>query len=169
MNTIECSLVVIFGLPGSGKTTLARALSEQVGMLHLSTDVIRSELGKRTQYEREDKDFIYARMLQRAKIELEKDRGVILDGTFHREAFRVPFRKMAGEYGIPIKWVEVRAKEVVIRDRVSDLRPYSEADFEVYRKIKRDFEPIKDTFLVLHSDTEDLTTMMGKTLEFLST
>jgi predicted kinase len=119
------------------------------------------------QYDPEDKEFIYNQMLERASAEIKKGQGAILDGTFHREASREPFRNLAREYGIPVKWVEVTAKEAVIRDRVSDQRPHSEADFGVYQKIRQDFEPIGDKVLVLHSDTEDLQTMIGKTLEFL--
>lgn len=166
---MDPNLIVIFGLPGSGKSTFARALSAHLGMPHLSTDVIRSELGKRMQYDKEDKEFIYDQMLERATAEVEKGQGVILDGTFHQEASRVPFRNLARQYGIPVKWVEVTAKEAVIRDRVSGQRAYSEADFGVYQKIRRDFEPITEKVLVLHSDTEDLTTLIGKTLEFLNT
>jgi predicted kinase len=102
-------------------------------------------------------------------MELEKGRGVILDGTFHREAARLPFRNLATEYGIPVKWVQVTAEEQVIRDRVSGQRPYSEADFGVFRKLRREFEPPGDEVLILHSDTQDLASMLQKTRQYLDT
>jgi uncharacterized protein len=37
-------LVVTMGLPASGKTTLARALAGQLGLVHLSSDVVRKQL-----------------------------------------------------------------------------------------------------------------------------
>lgn len=37
-------LIVVMGLPASGKTTLAGALADRLGLVHLSSDVIRKEL-----------------------------------------------------------------------------------------------------------------------------
>ena len=39
-----CVLVVISGLPGSGKTTVARAVAERLGAVHLSIDAIEDAL-----------------------------------------------------------------------------------------------------------------------------
>ena len=115
-----------------------------------------------------DKSFIYARMLERARGELQKGKGVILDGTFHREIFRNPFTELGRELGIPVKWIEVTAGEDVVRQRVSGTRPYSEADFGVFQKIRKEFEPLEVKALRLHSDTGDLPEMIEKTVEFLS-
>ncbi|MGA9238240.1 AAA family ATPase [Robiginitalea sp.] len=161
-------LLVVFGLPGTGKTTFARALAERLGLLHFNTDIIRAELGRKQQYDLRDKSFIYTRMLERARGELQKGKGVILDGTFYREIFRNPFAELGRELGIPVKWIEVTAGEDVVRKRVSVARPYSEADFDVFQKIRKEFEPLKVKALQLHSDTEDLPEMIEKTVEFLS-
>jgi len=161
-------LLVVFGLPGTGKTTFARALAARLGMPHFNTDIIRTELGRKQQYDLRDKSFIYARMLERAREELQKGKGVILDGTFHREIFRNPFTELGRDLGIQVKWIELSAKAAIVRERVSGSRPYSEADYEVYLKIRKEFEPLKVEVLRLHSDTEDLPEMIEKTVEFLS-
>jgi predicted kinase len=165
----KASLLVVFGLPGTGKTTFARALAEQLGQVHLNTDIIRSELGKKGQYDNLTKSAIYGQMLRRAREELQKGNSVILDGTFSREAFRDPFTGLGREFGFPVKWIEIRAGEEVVRERVSATRPYSEADFGVYRKIRGEFEPLKGgEVLTLHSDSGDLPAMLAKAVEFLS-
>ena len=161
-------LLVVFGLPGTGKTTFARALAASLGLSHFNTDIIRAELGRKQLYNISDKSFIYARMLERARGELQEGKGVILDGTFHREIFRNPFTKLGRELGIPVKWIEVTAGEDVVRQRVSGTRPYSEADFGVYLKIRKEFEPLEVKALRLHSDSGDLPEMIEKTVEFLS-
>ena len=107
-------------------------------------------------------------MLERARGELQKGKGVILDGTFYREIFRNPFTELGRDLGIPVKWIELSAGEDIVRKRVSVSRPYSEADFEVYQKIRKEFEPLKVEVLRLHSDTEDLPGMIQQTVEFLS-
>jgi predicted kinase len=167
-SSYQATLLIIFGLPGTGKTTFARALAANLGLPHFSTDIIRAELGRKQQYGIGDKSFIYARMMERAQRELQKGRGVILDGTFHREIFREPFTELGGELGIPVKWIEVTAGEDVVRKRVSVARPYSEADFDIFQKIRSEFEPLKGEVLRLPSDTDDLPGMVEKTLEFLS-
>ena len=52
-------LIIIFGLPGTGKTTFAILLSKQLGIKHFNTDIIRSLSGKSQQYNEENKELIY--------------------------------------------------------------------------------------------------------------
>ena len=162
-----CCLVVVFGLPGTGKTTFARALSEELGWLHLNTDVIRSQEGKRQQYDARTKAYIYQRMLEMTRRELEQGKGVVLDGTFFREALRKPFSELAGQLEVPIKWIEIGAGESEVRRRVAGQRPYSEADFEVYKKIRKAFEPLEGPYLSLFSDREALGGMIEKAKAYI--
>ena len=50
-NASGAILLVVFGLPGTGKTTFARALAARLGLPHFNTDIIRAELGRKQQYE----------------------------------------------------------------------------------------------------------------------
>ncbi len=161
-------LLVVCGLPGTGKTTFASALSAHLGLPHINTDIIRAELGKKGKYDPLSKSAIYEQLLRRAGEELQNGKGVILDGTFSREAFREPFARLGRALGIPVKWIEIRAGEDVIRRRVAGPRPYSEADFEVYQKIRGEFEPLKGDVLRLHSDSGELSGMITRALEFLN-
>lgn len=167
MRSIAPKLVVLFGLPGTGKTTIARALSQELGWMHLNTDVIRAGLGKRKQYDEKTKAFIYQKMQDLAETELEGQKGVVLDGTFYRETLRDAFRKLGSRHGIPIRWIEVCAEEGIVRNRVSRQRPYSEADFQVYKKIQEAFEPLHEPCLRVYSDREELPSMIQKSIAFI--
>ena len=167
MKSISPKLVVVFGLPGTGKTTFARALSQELGWRHLNTDVIRAGLGKRKQYDEQTKASIYQKMLDLTQTELERKKGVVLDGTFYREALRDSFRELGSRHGIPLKWIQVCAAEGIVRDRVSTERPYSEADFQVYKKIQEAFEPLREPCLRVYSDREELPSMIQKSLAFI--
>ena len=168
MKPIPPTLVVVFGLPGTGKTTFARALSQELGWRHLNTDVIRAELGKKKQYDERTKASVYREMQDLTAKELDLNKGVVLDGTFYRKALRDSFTDLGNTYGIPLKWIEVCADEEIIRNRVARERPYSEADFQVYKKVKKAFEPLGQEALKVFSDREELPVMIRKAIAFIN-
>lgn len=158
-------IVIVFGLPGSGKTYFASKLALRIGGLHISSDAIRQQQQKR-KYHEEDKMEIYHAML----VLMEKagpDKNVVLDATFYKERIRNMFKDKARSLGINIYFIEMKADELVIKERVSRKRPETEADFTVYFIIKSQFEPLKEEHLILNSDQEDLNIMLDKAEEYI--
>lgn len=145
-------LIIVTGLPGTGKTTFAMALANKLHVHHLNTDMIRDALGKRQQYDDQTKALIYREMRRHTYRYLAAGESVVVDGTFYRADVRAPFVDLTSELGIPLEWIELQAAEEVIKERVSKDRPYSEADFEVYQAIKSVFEPLPSPRLSLRSD-----------------
>lgn len=87
--------IVVCGLMGSGKTTLATTLANLLGSDYLSTDAIRRELlgasptpaaFNEGHYTAESRQHIYNELLRRAAILLRQRVSVVLDGTFIRTA-----------------------------------------------------------------------------------
>lgn len=160
-------LIVVLGLPGTGKTTFARALAAQTGARHLNTDMLRAELGLRGQYDETTKARVYDELLQLTRTTLRQGTPVVLDGTFYRQAFRDRISDLAQETGAVLKWLELRASAETVQQRVSGKRPYSEADFAVYQKIRKAFEPLKVERLSLDSDQQTLEAMLLRAREYL--
>jgi aminoglycoside phosphotransferase family enzyme/predicted kinase len=85
-------VIVVGGLSGTGKSTLARVLGEQLGIELLRTDTIRRELfGQQANqgintgiYQPGLRAQVYDQLMRRAEQRLRKGLSVILDATFQR-------------------------------------------------------------------------------------
>jgi len=161
-------LIMITGLPGSGKTTFAKALAESLNAVHLNTDIIRGRMGKRGQYNEMDKSMIYAKMLKQTESYLHRGADVVVDATFYKGALRKPYKRLAKKYKKQLSWIVVQAAESVIKERMQQKKQYSEADFEIYLTIKDIYEPLEEGYLILHSDAYSIEKMIIKTKEYLS-
>lgn len=160
-------LVVVLGLPGTGKTTFARTLASQIGAVHLNTDMLRTELGLRGQYDADTKARIYEELLQRSQAELARGHAVILDGTFYLQTFRDRIAGLAQKTGAAISWIEICAEPETVKRRVAQQRPYSEADYAVYRKVREAYEPLGVERLQLFSDRQTGEAMLVQALKYL--
>ncbi len=162
-------LVLVFGLPGTGKSTLAKALADAIHAVHLNTDIIRSESGLMGRYTEEDKAAVYAALFDQAKQCLEAGSTVVLDGTFSIEDQRSKVQELAHVMHLPLIWIEVRAAEDVVKKRVSVTRPYSEADFDVYELIRNQWQPLNVPNLILHTDSQSIPDCVKKALDWIHT
>lgn len=160
-------LILVTGLPGSGKTTFARALADRLGARHYNTDIIRHELGMLGQYDLEDKKRIYDQLLASTADSLRSGKVVIVDATFYRDELRQPFLELAAGEGVPVKWIYLEAKEKVIRERMQTERAYSEADFDVYLKIRNQYEPLRSVYLHVPTDFLPLEALLQETMAYL--
>ena len=160
--------VLVTGLPGTGKTTLAAALARALGMVHLNTDVVRMETGRQGHYREDEKERVYDQLLERTAQAMESGKKVIVDGTFYRKSLRDRFMALGEQYGRQARLISCHAAESTIRERVSKKRPYTEADFSVYEKVRANFEPLTKEHLVIHTDLEPPDESVKKALEYLN-
>jgi predicted kinase len=150
---INALLVVVTGLPATGKSTIARNLAKRLHGTFLSTDLIRKKLLYRPRYTKEEKELIYAIMLLVARYLLLSGVTVILDGTFYKRSLRKRVYAVAARTKSNLKIIESACPEHVIRRRMKRRarrkRNLSDADYDVYKKVAAQFEPIHRKHIVV--------------------
>lgn len=161
-------IVMVSGLPGSGKSFLAKALAARLNAVWLSSDAVRREMQYRGLYDEAAKAAVYREMLRRLTAVLKEHRSVVLDATWYQAAMREAFVEKAAELGQPLRWITVKASERTIRQRLLKKRADSEADFAVYLKIKAAFEPLTAPHLVLYSDRGAWNGMLDAAITYLN-
>lgn len=143
-------LVIVCGLQGTGKTTIARKIAEKTGSAQLRTDDIREELIKKPKYTEEEKQSVYNEMLSRTQGLLQRNKNVVLDATFVREENRLQAGKIAELANTNFIVVEVVCCEDAIRGRIK--RRFVDeggAQFGIYQEYKKSFEPISEKHIVI--------------------
>ena len=75
---------------------------------------------------------------------------------------------MANRYRLSLFFFLIIADEETIRDRVSRKRPLTEADFAVYQRVKKAFEPLDVPYCKLDSSHTDLEQMLNVASNYLN-
>ncbi|SRR5579884_603221 len=185
------ALIVVFGLIGAGKSTLAHALSEELSCGVVSSDSVRKEImGIRPTeriyegfdkgiYSRDVTDITYREILNRGRRTVELGKIVILDASFSKRGFRESVLREAEALGVPFYFIETRASEENIKKRLIEREKVggsvSDGRLEIFERFKDEFEGAdeipRDKHLTVSTDgtpedvlTQTLTGIIGKNL-----
>lgn len=152
-------LILMAGLPGTGKSTISRALAAELGGTVLDKDVIRTALFSSgdIEYSTEQDDFCMAVMLKVAGYLFRKNpsRIIFLDGrTFSK---RYQLRRATGyaeAIAQPWRILECVCSESAARERLSNAstHPAANRHFNLYLEVKSRFEEITFPKSVLDTD-----------------
>jgi predicted kinase len=135
--------------------------------LHISSDAVRQHLQQTDKYQEQSKMEVYLEMLKLMETAIRKQQNTVIDATFYKADIRNLFKQKAERLNSHSYFIEIRADESTIRDRVKKKREESEADFAVYLKVKSVFEPLKEVHLTLYSDQEELDHMLDQALTYI--
>jgi predicted kinase len=157
-------LLIVCGLPGTGKSTLASAIEERTGFVHLSSDVVRKELAGLKPGEAHPEGYgegiysehfterTYAELARRAEGFLKQGRSVITDATFSKKRYLKKVMDAADRAGVSARIIECFATNATVRARLEERRwavgNVSDADWRIYLGKKAAFEEIQGPHIV---------------------
>lgn len=81
-------MVWLTGIPGSGKSSVGRALARRTSARLLSMDEVRRVVTPRPTYTEQEREVVYAALAAMAHLLSSEGRNVIVDGTAHRRRYR---------------------------------------------------------------------------------
>jgi aminoglycoside phosphotransferase family enzyme/predicted kinase len=151
-------LIIMVGLVGSGKTTLANALVQRLGAVHISSDVMRKRLAGIPETEHrydEPTSGIYSPEFTRKTYDtifaqagdlLKDGASVILDAAFLRQSERERARTMSQELDADFLVVECRLSPELTQKRLLQRCgevSASDGRWEIYQRQSGWFEPVK--------------------------
>ncbi len=152
----ECYL--FRGLPGTGKTSTSKLLSEILKIECLSTDEVRKSgeiFFEGSIYEESNKKRVYKRIEEMLSESLKQGIPKILDGTYSKVRRIERIKKICDEFKYDLKIIECVCNENIIKKRLlMRKKTLSDANLEVYNKIKKEYEIIEDKFRVYLLNTE---------------
>ena len=162
----EPALVMLAGLPGTGKSTLARRLAEELPAVMIESDRVRQTLFDPPDYSAEESRRVHMVCHILMGWYLRHYYHVVYDATNLYEYHRQLVYRLAERSGARLVVGDVTASEEVVRQRLAP-RPrqqpgphnredYSDADWDVYVSMRRRAEPIQRGHLTLDTSQGDL-------------
>jgi aminoglycoside phosphotransferase family enzyme/predicted kinase len=154
------TIIAVRGLPGTGKTSVARALAGEFGLRVVSADAVRQSLfgaaKKPADYEQgaytpEANRLTYDKLMDTGREFLQRDGGVILDATFRHAEPRQEAQQMAAALNAEWRSIDCQLAPEFVRARLEKRAEkkdgLSDATWDIYlqqREAQLVEEPVAD-------------------------
>ncbi len=137
-------IAIICGLPGVGKSTLAKNLAPKMNAVVLSSDKIRKEIFPTPTYSPFERKLVYDIMTIIAKYLNYTKTNCILDATFNKEESRIAIKEKLGLDDNEFKIIECSCPEEAALSRLEARKnDYSDATRAIYHRMKKIYESVK--------------------------
>ena len=160
-------MVVISGLPGSGKSYFAHRLVKQVPLLVLESDVLPRALFPNPTYTRDESAQLFEACYSLIDDLLRQGIPLLLDATNLTEGHRERPYHITEQLALRLILIYLKAPPDVVYDRLkgrserANLEGRSSADWGVYQRMRSTVEPIKRNHLVVDT-SKDISPAIAK-------
>lgn len=174
----ERQLIVFAGLPGTGKTSLARAVARELRALYLDKDTIKDttiNVGRESGVERAAElagPLSYELLVVLARDNLTLGHAVVLDSPAGYHIFRKNVEQLARSVQADLRMIEcICTNEGLLRDRIERrgqaLPDYRTQNWETYQRDRAQFERLVGPRLIVDT-AEPLQLNVRKVLNYLA-
>lgn len=145
----QLTLILLCGLPGTGKSHLAALLRERLPLVRVASDHIRRVLFPEPRYTPAEHCAVHATCQELVDQLLREGHSVVLDATNLAHRHRQRYYQLAEQHGAKLLILHTTAAPEVIRRRLQErgeglLPAYdSAADWEIYQQYSEKMEPIR--------------------------
>ena len=115
----------ITGLPGSGKSTIAKFLAEKINAQVLHLDKFRKEIVSEPKYDEQERIFVYTKLAKKAA-ELSQEQNIIIDATDNLQVGRKKAKELIRDFFViqidcPIKICDERENKRINEPGIHNL------------------------------------------------
>jgi predicted kinase len=145
---IKSVIIMLSGLPGSGKSCLSRKLAEHLPFMIIESDAVRKELFPRPSYSARESACVFRAVHYVIEDLLANNLSMIFDATNLEERYRKTVYRIVERTGARLILVNVEAPPEIVQKRLyarslkrtSDDK--SDATWAIYQKMKKTAEKI---------------------------
>jgi predicted kinase len=153
------------GLPGTGKSTFARALARGTGAALIESDRFRRLLFASPSFSFRESAVLFRILADATARLLDDGHAVIIDATNVSERDRRPFYALAAARALPQYVIALDGPERLVLERLARRAAasdgYAYADSTVYHRMKRRVEPVsRDHWRLDTSDAAAVETVL---------
>ena len=153
-------VVMLCGLPGTGKSTLAAHLSQEFGLVHLESDYLRRKLFGCPTHSGQESVRLFTAIYERARELLSEGYGLLFDSTNLIESHRQITYDIAQNAKAKLIIIRLVCSPSVVKSRLRQrvLREgqNSNADWQVYKKLSKTEDQIIPKHYVLDASSEQV-------------
>ena len=154
------ALVVVSGLPGSGKSHFTRKLCQRFPLARLESDALRKALFNTRTYSPQESARLFTACHQVLDRLLARGIPAVLDATNLQEIHRRQLYRIAEKHNAKVVLVSLAAPPPLLRQRLEarQARPNpwdnSDAGIAVYERLRRQAEPIHDRHITVDTSQD---------------
>jgi aminoglycoside phosphotransferase family enzyme/predicted kinase len=159
--SLRPALLLVGGLPGTGKSTIASMLGRSAGFEVLRSDVLRKEIAGvaveergASIYSEEWNERTYGRCLEQAEKILDQGGRVVVDATFREQGRRQAFWELAKSRCVQAAFIHCTAPREELKRRLDQRRGgASDADWATYELVEKSWESMLGSEICFSLDT----------------